>query len=689
MFLSAFNVNEGDDVTTSTSLRLGILPTALVACCLLTFIGGLLPAGAQDQQSSPSSTMKRRLARIKQKLEYIESRLLVDDSDVVNAQSMTRDQALAAGVIEQPWLPSRPLHGRLVFEQKNCNQCHAISGAGGSTGPDLVKTFFRGSFLDLGAMLWNHIPDMLVEYKSQKLVSPKYTDEEVANLISYLYYLRYLGVPGDVSRGEKLIEEKNCVKCHVSGQNGVDVGPEFDRIKMYASPLELAQALWNHEPTMVETMRRLNIPRPSFTGQEISDLSAYVRAASRSPQTDRIYVSPGSPLDGAKVYTAKGCGSCHSNRQSGAPSLASLSLHKSAAEIGGMMWNHGEQMFEKMQDGAIAWPIFEGKEMADLIAFLYFIKFVEPPGNAAIGKTFFLEKNCGTCHSIRGVGGSIGPDLAQGTSHRTNIGILTAMLNHSETMSEALLVKGESWPLLSGREMRDIFAYLKSVNARIPPDPAKAVAPSPTTQPATNNSAQPSSTTPSPATPNPTKPDPTEPDPGSETQPKPTPAATGSARNEADEEPIQARKPPNIPDGYQLVTAMLATARGDNLVERLRDSLGEEQMKQVKLSFHPSGEFISKAAFTWTPRDIKGEMQIHVFLPKMFAAGLAVKLDGETVWSPPHTNGRNVMSPLIDLKAEQPNLSITVEDRGGGVDANGGVDDIYILQVKKPSNTKG
>lgn len=487
----------------SSSIRRGFLLTSLVALFFLALFFLVLasdfaPASAADDKPIAAQAMKRRLGRIGQKLDYIESRLLADDSLAVMAQSMSaQNAALAAAVIEPPWLPSEPLKGRIVFEQKNCDRCHAISGAGGSTGPDLAKTFFQGSFLDLASMLWNHIPDMLVEYKAQKLIRPTYTEEEVANLISYLYYLRYLGNPGDVSRGEKLLEEKSCVKCHVSGQSRGELGPGFDRIKRYASPLELAQALWNHEPKMQDMMRRLGIPRPTFTGQEISDLSAFVRAASRSAQTERIYVSPGSPQDGAKVYQEKGCAKCHSKDQSTAPLLAALPLHKSAAGIAGMMWNHGEQMFEKMQAGAIAWPIFEGKEMADLIAFLYFVKFIEPPGNAVVGKTFFQEKRCGACHSIQGVGGSLGPDLARSTSHTSNIAILTAMLNHSETMSEAVLKKGDIWPLLNGQEMRDTLAYIKAVSGIKRATVQAASQPQRTARPLINGSTPPSSAQPS------------------------------------------------------------------------------------------------------------------------------------------------------------------------------------------------
>ena len=52
------------------------------------------------------------------------------------------------------WLPAEPLKGRIVFEQKHCNACHSIGGAGGDIGPDLAEQSFAGTFLDLASSLW-------------------------------------------------------------------------------------------------------------------------------------------------------------------------------------------------------------------------------------------------------------------------------------------------------------------------------------------------------------------------------------------------------------------------------------------------------------------------------------------------------------------------------------------------------
>ena len=65
-----------------------------------------------------------------------------------------------------PAIPNDPLEGRWLFESRNCVQCHGIAGGslevGAGVGPDLGHTAFGGSFLDLGAALWNHVPGMSV-----------------------------------------------------------------------------------------------------------------------------------------------------------------------------------------------------------------------------------------------------------------------------------------------------------------------------------------------------------------------------------------------------------------------------------------------------------------------------------------------------------------------------------------------
>ena len=375
---------------------------------------------------------------------------------------------------QSQWLPTEPLKGRIVFEEKYCIACHSIAGAGGDIGPDLAEFYFDGSFLDLASIFWNHIPDMVVEYKRVNLTWPGFTEDEVAHLISYLYYLRYLGTPGDESRGKLYLQSKGCLGCHSIGDRvGGRSAPPLDRLKKYASPVYVVQAIWNHGAKMQEEMRRKGIALPTFTGQEIADIGAYIRAVSKLTTRETVYLSPGNPNDGKLVFARKRCNACHSVHGVGGtagPAMDDVDLRLSATGIAAAMWNHSSEMFSTMKEERIGWPTFEGKEMADLIAYLYFVKFIDSPGDAARGRILFEEKQCSACHSVRGSGGHVGPDLTQRTSGvRSGISVLTTMINHADKMSEQVLNEGKRWPVLTGQEMRDIFAHLAASAERATP----------------------------------------------------------------------------------------------------------------------------------------------------------------------------------------------------------------------------
>ena len=699
---------------------------SLIASLVLVWAGTGTARTAIAGEKTPADEVRRKLAEIGEKLSRIEGRLEEENrnaakpaplaaaaSAATNAaatnaaatNAAATNAAAGKAVAYSSWLPSEPLEGRIVFEEKNCAVCHSISGSGGNIGPDLTKTYFHGSFLDLASMLWNHLPDMAIEYKALKLPQPRFTDEEVKSLISYLYYLRYLGNPGSVSKGEKLLEEKGCLNCHGARQeDGSPVGPELARIKEYASPIYMAQAIWNHEPQMQAMMDKMKIPRPTFDGQEISDLSAYMRAVSRKTNQQRFYLSPGNPEAGKKVFEGKGCVKCHSGGQgngSVGPSLEALPLQKSASEIAGMMWNHGDEMLRTMKAGKIPWPILEGKEMADLIAYLYFIRFIDPPGDAANGKMLFQEKQCASCHSIKGVGGKFGPDLAQSPALSSNIATLRAMLNHSEEMSEAILDKGKIWPLLDGKEMRDIFSYLGMVSGRrvdvvdvrggrvaigggTPTTSANADT-GPALQEPAPQEPSPQETTPQ-EPPTPQDPTPQEPAPQDPAPQEPAPQEPAAQEPLPKESiPAVARTSqsnlPGVPENYDTVDALLLMTPGESLIEKLKNALGEEQTKRVTLAFYLSPECISKGDFAWSPRKTAGSRKIRIFIPTLIQAQVTVTLDGKTVWKPDAKEGTNILSPEIDIGTDELKLIIKVEDRGSD-DDYGGVDDIYILRPK-------
>ncbi len=361
-------------------------------------------------------------------------------------------------------LPENPLRGRFVFEQKGCASCHSIQGAGGDVGPDLGQNKFYGSFLQLAGTMLNHAPEMLRRMQELDLAYPEFSRSELVELFAYLYYLRYLGEPGDLYRGKILVREKGCLACHAVGGKGGNSGPAFDKLAKYISPLYMAQALWNHGPEMERQIVKMGLKRPRFEKGQIVDLSAYIREASKGTQRERVYMSPGNPTRGKGVFKEKGCLACHALNGEGediGPDLRQSDWDHSVTEIAGVMWNHGSEMAVLMDERDIDWPKFTGKEMADLIAYLYFLGFHDEPGDSEKGQMVFSKKGCVNCHGQDARGGEYAPDLSESKGAASPLDMAQIMWNHAPVMEERITEKVMRWPTFTGEEMRDIYAFLR------------------------------------------------------------------------------------------------------------------------------------------------------------------------------------------------------------------------------------
>jgi mono/diheme cytochrome c family protein len=363
-------------------------------------------------------------------------------------------------------LPDNPVRGRLLFEQRHCNQCHGISSDGQGIGPDLAEGRFTGTFFDLGAALWNHVPGMSVRFEATELPWPELSDEEAIELTSFLYYIEYLGRPGDAAAGRRLFGNRGCAACHAIRDQGEAVGPDLAELKRFASPLYIAQAIWNHGPSMLESMQAMKMSPPSFDDGDLADLSAYIRQAAGSGPLERMLLAPGNPNRGADMFEEKGCSACHPLRGrggSGAPDLSQSDLHRSAEAIAGTMWNHALTMRASMKAKGVGWPHFGTTELADLIAFLYFLPFADPPGDPTRGKEVFATKSCADCHSDGQASLHQGPDLAGTRATASPEALVAAMWNHAHVMRQAILGEGRPWPELTGNDLRDLFAYLEQI----------------------------------------------------------------------------------------------------------------------------------------------------------------------------------------------------------------------------------
>jgi mono/diheme cytochrome c family protein len=363
-------------------------------------------------------------------------------------------------------LPGNPLEGSQLFTDKGCLRCHAINGVGGAGGPDLGQGILKRSLLDIAGVMWNHSPGMAHLIEARHATRPVFKAPEMASLLSFLYYIGSLDAPGDAATGDRLFREKHCQTCHSLGGKGGKHGPALDNYSKYASPIYLSVGLWNRGKAMAGVMEALGISRPTFEKNNIPDLFAYIRSVGRS--VERIYAQPGSPRNGEKLFVAKRCVECHSVTPQGDPTRANLRarlIKGSLMTIAGAMWNHGPHMWADMARRGIPTSPLTTEEMSDIIGYLYFLQFIDPPGVAERGRMVFQEKRCGQCHGSPQKGVAQGADFAKSDKLKTQLEVVTEMWNHASTMEEKMLKEALEWPVFRGGEMADLVAYLISLRA--------------------------------------------------------------------------------------------------------------------------------------------------------------------------------------------------------------------------------
>jgi len=121
-------------------------------------------------------------------------------------------------------------------------------------------------------------------------------------------------------------------------------------------------------------------------------------------------------------------------------------------------------MNDAMRARGVAWPRFENSEFADLVAFLYFLRFFDRPGDALRREEVFSNRSCDVRHSPGGLQENqipvAGPDLVGSTVVSSPAALVAAMWNHAPVMRRAILQEGKHWPELSGEDLRDLRSYL-------------------------------------------------------------------------------------------------------------------------------------------------------------------------------------------------------------------------------------
>ena len=370
---------------------------------------------------------------------------------------------------ERDELTQNPIAGSQVFGAKGCVKCHSVNGLGGSVGPDLGRISRRRSFHELAATMWNHLPSMGKAMREYGIERPQMDSREAGDLIGFLFTLDYFDPPGDVDIGQRLFSEKKCVVCHQVGLYGGVVGPSLDFLAQYGSPILVAAAMWNHGPTMAENMKARGIDRPTFTGSELTDLISYLESVGPEPLQGPLYVLPGRAGEGRIVFFEKRCIECHSVGGLGGrvgPDLAQRGVQMSLSQFAAGMWNKEPAMTAAMKRQGISVPQLGAGEMADLVAYLYSVRYFAESGDPDAGRGHLSRKGCLRCHSLTTARGSSAGNLSEVRDMGSPAAVFAALWNHSILMESAQKAEGFSWPNLTPEEMADVAAFLQSREAR-------------------------------------------------------------------------------------------------------------------------------------------------------------------------------------------------------------------------------
>jgi mono/diheme cytochrome c family protein len=179
-------------------------------------------------------------------------------------------------------LPGRAIDGRRVFIEKRCVLCHQPRDRGEDGPPDLAEREAQRSLVEFAAAMWNKAPLMMQAMQSRLDSIPRMRPDEFADIVAYLYAQRYFKQAGDPRLGVILAVNKGCLECHaLYGERG-KVASDLTTVPGLDTPAGVLAGLWKH--SLIDDPRPLRDrrPWPTFRGEEMADLVAYLRSLKRT-----------------------------------------------------------------------------------------------------------------------------------------------------------------------------------------------------------------------------------------------------------------------------------------------------------------------------------------------------------------------------------------------------------------------
>lgn len=353
----------------------------------------------------------------------------------------------------------------LFYGSKHCGICHAVNGSGGRVGPDLSGKQPEAPALGwLTAVLWNHQPGMWRLMRGGKTTYPKMNQEEMADVLAFLYLAGNADPKGDVKAGEMVFRNRGCVRCHSVRSSGGTGAPELTGVTAVGGSSAWTRAMWNHAQSMVGPVTKELGAWPEFRPGEMNNLIAYVSAGTPAAAAPK-QVLHGSAERGWKLFQTS-CLQCHAVRGSGGKAGPELGpgndLPLSTANFAGVLWNHAPGMLKQAAEKGAAVPQFQGNEVEDILMFLSSLRYFEPTGSPFLGERLFAQRGCAGCHGAQAEGGPGGPKLRTGADAFTAVKLAAALWSHGPNMQARAEELGIAWPTLEAADAGNIVSFLNS-----------------------------------------------------------------------------------------------------------------------------------------------------------------------------------------------------------------------------------
>jgi mono/diheme cytochrome c family protein len=117
---------------------------------------------------------------------------------------------------------------------------------------------------------------MTAAMKARGVTVPQLSPQTMADIVAYLYSVRYFADAGDPRNGVIVAQQKGCFNCHgLYGERGKPAS-DLAAARGLATPAGTLAALWNH--SFVSAGVAPPVTAAPFTAREMADLVAYLRS---------------------------------------------------------------------------------------------------------------------------------------------------------------------------------------------------------------------------------------------------------------------------------------------------------------------------------------------------------------------------------------------------------------------------